>query len=269
MGDRRLRVERAGEGGAVAVLVLDRPEVRNAISNALLGELLAAVSAIAAETADPVVRPGGVRAVVITGAGGAFSSGMDLRERAGFTDDDLRAQRRAITSLMTAVHELPVVTVAAVEGPAFAGGFELALACDLVVAAEGATFALPEVGVGIFPGGGATQSLTWLVGPARTRDVMLTGRRLTAAEAEAWGVAARVVPDGGALDAAVALAESVALGAPLGIRQAKAAIRDAHRSLADGFEAEDLLYERVLVSEDRREGFAAFVEKRRPRFTGR
>ncbi len=265
-----LVVERAGTGGSIAVLRLARPEVRNAISNALLGELLAAVSSLAAEAAAAPRSDGpSLAGVVVTGSGGAFSSGMDLRERAGFSDDDLRAQRRGITSLMAALHELPVVTIAAVEGPAFAGGFELALACDLVVAAESAVFALPEVGVGIFPGGGATQTLTWLVGPARARDVILTGRRLSALEAEAWGVVARVVPDGTAEAAALALAARVAEGAPLGIRQAKAAIRGAHRSLAEGFEAEDLLYERVLVSADRREGFTAFVEKRRPRFTGR
>ena len=160
-------------------------------------------------------------------------------------------------------------TIAAVDGVALGGGFELALACDLIVAGEGATFGLPEVRIGIFPGGGSTQTLTWLVGPARARDVILTGRRLTAAEAEAWGVVARVVEAGHARDAAVALAASIAEGAPLGIRQAKAAIRGAHRALVDGLEAENELYETVLVSEDRREGFRAFTEKRKPRFTGR
>ena len=123
--------------------------------------------------------------------------------------------------------------------------------------------------VGIFPGGGSTQTLTWLVGPARARDVILTGRRLTAAEAEAWGVVARVVAAGGARDAAIGLARTIAEGAPLGIRQAKAAIRGAHRALADGLDAENALYEVVLVSDDRREGFRAFTEKRKPRFTGR
>jgi enoyl-CoA hydratase/carnithine racemase len=123
--------------------------------------------------------------------------------------------------------------------------------------------------VGIFPGGGSTQTLTWLVGPARARDVILTGRRLSAAEAETWGVVARVVDAGQAREAAIALAATIAEGAPLGIRQAKAAIRGAHRALADGLAAEDELYEVVLVSDDRREGFRAFAEKRSPRFSGR
>lgn len=257
-----LRRERAGTDGSIAVLVLDRPEVRNAIDNVMLAALHESLDAIGADET--------VRGVVLAGAGGrAFSSGMDLRERAGFSDEELRAQRARIVDLIRRVHELPVATIAAVEGFALAGGFELALACDLVVAASDAVFGLPEVGVGIFPGGGATQTLTWLVGPARARDVILAGRRLTAAEAEAWGIVARVVEPGGTQVAAIALAERIAEGAPLGIRQAKAAIRGAHRALADGLAAEDELYEAVLASEDRAEGFRAFVEKRRPRFEGR
>ena len=125
---------------------------------------------------------------------------MDLKERASFDDDRLRAQRAELIRLITRIHALPVPAIAAVEGYALAGGFELALACDLIVASRAAVFGLPEVAVGIFPGGGSTQTLTWLVGPARARDVILTGRRLTADEAEAWGVVARVVDEGTALE---------------------------------------------------------------------
>ena len=257
-----LLVERAGAQGEIAVLTLHRPEVHNAIDNALLAALHAALGEV---EADPAVR-----GVVLAGAGGrAFCTGMDLKERASFSDDDLRAQRRRIVDLVRHVHELPVVTIAAVEGFALGGGFELALACDLIVASEAAVFGLPEVKVGIFPGGGSTHTLTWLVGPARARDVILAGRRLTAGEAEAWGVVARVVPVGRAREAAVMLADTIAEGAPLGIRQAKAAIRGAHRALAEGLAAENELYEVVLTSRDRREGFEAFVAKRRPRFEGR
>jgi enoyl-CoA hydratase/carnithine racemase len=260
-GSGPLRVERTGPDGSVAVLVLDRPAARNAIDNVLLGQLLAALAALSADAT--------VRGLVVTGSGGVFSAGMDLKERAAFSDDDLRSQRTAIVSLITGLHELPIPVVAAVEGPAFAGGFELVLACDLVVAGASSEFALPEVGVGIFPGGGATSTLTWLVGPARARDVVLTGRRLAATEAEAWGIVARVVPDGGARDAAVALVASILEAAPLGVREAKAGIRAAHRALADAMADESVRYEVVLRSDDRREGFRAFVEKRRPRFRGR
>ena len=261
-----LRVERLALGdddpAGIAVLTLDRPDVMNAIDDAMLAALYTALDELEADAA--------IRALVLAGAGErAFCAGMDLKERAGFSDDDLRAQRGRIVGFIRRLHELPIPTIAAVDGVALGGGFEIALACDLAVAGDGATFGLPEVRVGIFPGGGSTQTLTWLVGPARARDVILTGRRLTAAEAEAWGVVARVVPAGGAREAAIGLARTIAEGAPLGIRQAKAAIRGAHRPLADGLEAENALYEIVLHSEDRREGFRAFTEKREPRFTGR
>jgi enoyl-CoA hydratase/carnithine racemase len=257
-----LVVERAGAQGEMAVLELHRPDALNAIDDALLAALHAALDGLEGDAF--------LRGVVLAGAGDrAFSTGMDLKERAGFSDDDLRTQRGRIVELIRRVHELPVATIAAVEGFALAGGFELALACDLIVAAEHAVFGLPEVRVGIFPGGGSTQTLTWLVGPARARDVILTGRRLSAAEAETWGIVARVVPAGGARAAAVALAEAIAEGAPLGIRQAKAAIRGAHRALAQGLAAEHELYETVLTSRDRVEGFRAFAQKRKPRFEGR
>jgi enoyl-CoA hydratase/carnithine racemase len=258
---RGLATARTGADGELLILTLRRPEVLNAIDGALLAALNEAVEAIGADES--------VRAVVIAGSDRAFCTGLDLKERAGFDDDALRAQRAEIVRLIAGVHQLAVPVVAAVEGPAMAGGFELALACDLIVASETAVFALPEVRVGIFPGGGGTQTLTWLVGPARARDMILTGRRLTAAEAEAWGIAARVVPAGEALGAAVALTSHIAEGAPIGIRQSKTAIRGAHRALADGLRAENALYEDVLASDDRREGFRAFVEKRMPRFTGR
>jgi enoyl-CoA hydratase/carnithine racemase len=260
--DGGLRIERAGADGSVLVLTLDRPEVRNAIDDALLDALLAAMHGPAA--ADDV------RTVVLTGAGGAaLSAGMDLRERAGFSDEQLADQHRRIVALTTAVTELPVPTIAAVEGFCLAGGFELALACDLIVAARDAQFGLPEVRVGIFPGGGAARLLARAVGAARARDLILTGRRLSGDAAEAWGIVARVTEPGGALAAALSLATSLAEAAPLGLREAKRAIRTASGSLRDGQAVEDASYDLVVRSEDRREGFRAFVEKRPPRFRGR
>ncbi len=170
---------------------------------------------------------------------------------------------------MTAIAELPMPTIAAVEGFCLAGGFELALACDLIVASRDAVFGLPETRVGIFPGGGAARLLTWAVGTARARDIILTGRRLSGDEAEAWGIVARVADPGGALDGALVVAGDMAAGAPLGLREAKRAIRAANGSLRDGQAAEDAMYDVVVRSRDRREGFRAFVEKRPPRFEGR
>ena len=255
-------LESAGADGEIAVVVLDRPAVHNAIDGEMLAALGTALEEIDAQPA--------VRAAVITGAGGrAFSSGMDLQERAGFSDAALRAQRAGIVGVMARLNELRVPAIAAVEGWALAGGFELALACDLVVASSSATFGLPEVGVGVMPGGGATATLTWAVGAARARDLILTGRRLTAEEAASWGIVSRVVGPGHALEVALGLATVIADAAPLGVRGARAGVRAAHGSLRDAMAAEDAAYETVLVSEDRREGFRAFVEKRRPRFDGR
>ena len=257
-----LRVDRESSPDGVVVLTLNRPDVRNAIDDALLDALLEAVRAVA--------TPPSPRVLVLRGAGHtAFSAGMDLRERAGFSDEQLADQHQRIVALITGLAELPLPTIAAVEGFCLAGGFELALACDLIVAARDAQFGLPETRVGILPGGGAARLLTWAVGAPRARDLVLTGRRLSGAEAEAWGIVARVTEPGGAFADALSLAGELAAAAPLGLREAKHAIRAAHASLRDGQAAEDSMYEAVARSADRREGFRAFVEKRPPRFEGR
>lgn len=257
-----LILEERAEEGRVAVLTLNRPEVMNCISTALIERLDQALGTAAA---DPEVR-----AIVLTGAGEqAFCTGMDLKERVGMTAAQIGAQRRKLISALGYLHRLPKPTIAAVQGAAMGGGFELALCCDLIVAAESARFALPEVRVGIMPAGGGTQTLTWLIGPARTRDLILTGRVLPASEAHQWGIVARLVPKEEAVTQAVALASEIAKGAPIGLRQAKAAIRRAHRVLGAGLDEEDEFYQAVLDSEDRVEGFTAFKEKRSPRFQGR
>jgi len=261
-------VEERRPGGTV-VLTLSRPEVRNAIDDALLDALLVAVRSLASDEVGSDARIP-ARVLVLRGVGlTAFSAGMDLRERAAFSDEQLADQHRRIVALMTGLTELPIPTIAAVEGFCLAGGFELALACDLIVAARDAVFGLPETRVGIFPGGGAARLLAWSVGAARARDLILTGRRLSGGEAKEWGIVARVTEPAGAFTGGLALAGELAAAAPLGLREAKHAIRAAHSSLRDGQAAEDAMYDVVARSADRREGFRAFVEKRPPRFEGR
>ncbi len=257
-----LHVDRAQAPDGVVVLKLNRPDVRNAINDELLDALYAAVRTAGD---DPSVR-----VVVLRGAGdAAFSAGMDLRERAGFSDAQPADQHGRIVALMTTLTELPVPAIAAVEGFCLAGGFELALACDLIVASRDAVFGLPETRVGIFPGGGAARLLTWAVGAPRARDLILTGRRLSGDEAASWGIVARVTEPGRAFEGAMAVAADLAAAAPLGLREAKRAIRAAAGSLRHGQAAEDAMYDVVVRSADRREGFRAFVEKRPPRFEGR
>jgi len=257
-------VEDRSRADGTVVLTLNRPDRRNAIDDALLDALLGAVRSLAAGGVGPAAR-----VVLLRGAGlTAFSAGMDLRERAGFSDEQLSDQHERIVALMTGLTELPMPTIAAVEGFCLAGGFEVALACDLIVAARDAQFGLPETHVGIFPGGGAARLLTWSVGAARARDLVLTGRQLSGTEAAEWGIVARVAEPGDAFADALALASELAAAAPLGLREGKRAIRAAG-SLRDGQAAEDAMYDVVVRSADRREGFRAFVEKRPPRFEGR
>jgi enoyl-CoA hydratase/carnithine racemase len=244
--------------GPVATVTLNRPEALNAISTELAVAL--------AEAFEPLATDPGVRAVVLTGAGErAFCVGADLKQRAGFDDHGWFVQREAFRRGFAAVRRCPLPTVAAVAGFALGGGTELALACDLVVAAEDATFGLPEVRLGLVPAGGGTQLLVRRVGRSVAKDLVLTGRRVGAAEARALGLADRVVPPGQALAAATALATEIAGNAPTAVRMAKWALEvGADLSQEAAMEVEDQAWRRAVLSDDRREGIAAWVEKRDP-----
>jgi enoyl-CoA hydratase/carnithine racemase len=239
-----VRVEVAGR---VATVTLDRPEALNAISTELALDLAAAV--------EPLGVDPGVGAVVLTGAGDrAFCVGADLKQRAGFDDQGWFVQREAFRRGFAAVRRCPLPTVAAVRGFALGGGTELAISCDLVVAATDATFGLPEVRLGLVPAGGGTQLLV---------------RRVGAAEALELGLADRVVPGGEVLAAATALAAEVAGNAPTAVRMAKWALEvGADLPLEAAMEVEDQAWRRAVLSDDRREGIAAWVEKRDPRWPG-
>jgi enoyl-CoA hydratase/carnithine racemase len=246
----------------VAVVTLTNPPM-NVLSRAVLADLDGCLAALATEPA---------RVVVVTGAGErAFSAGADIKE---FPDFMAAAPAGGVVvpgqRVLDRLAELPVPTIAAIEGIAFGGGLELALACDLRVAAEAARLGLPETGLGIFPSYGGTQRLPRLVGPAIAKDLIFTGRPVAADEALRLGLVNRIAPAGQALTAALELAASIAGRGGLAVRAAKQAIdQGLARSLAEGQALEAALADAIFQTEDAREGVAAFVAKRPPTFRHR
>lgn len=253
---------RRHEGGTVAELVLDRPKAMNAVSSDMARSITAACDALTADR--------DVRVVVLTSsAERAFCVGADLKERNSFSDADLLRQRPVTRAAYTGVLELPMPTIAAVHGFALGGGFELALACDLIVADGTAVVGLPEVSVGVIPGGGGTQLLPRRVGAARAAELIFTARRVRAAEAGELGLVDQVVEAGADRAEALALAARIAVNSPVGLRASKKALRLGHGlDMRAGLEVEDAAWRSVAFSGDRAEGVAAFNEKRSPRWPG-
>jgi methylglutaconyl-CoA hydratase len=256
---------RTDQRGSVAIWTIDRPDRANALSRAAL----LAFGKLAREAAS---NPS-VRAIVVTGVGDkAFCAGADLKERQAMTENDVRIQVALYRSELGPLDRSPKPVVVAINGAALGGGLELALCCDLRVAAEHAQLGLPETTLGIIPGAGGTQRLPRVVGEARAKEMILLGRRLTAHEALAWGLVNRVVPAGGTnvVDDAVEWIRPIAEGAPIAQAAALEAVdRALDVTLELGLELEKVSYDKTIVSEDRREALAAFAEKRKPRFQGR
>ncbi|MEU5739995.1 MULTISPECIES: enoyl-CoA hydratase/isomerase family protein [Streptomyces] len=248
--------------GHVAELALDRPKAMNAVSTAMARSVAAACAALG-EDRD-------VRVVVLTSTHErAFCVGADLKERNSFSDADLLRQRPVARAAYTAVLELAVPTVAAVHGFALGGGFELALSCDVIVADRTAVVGLPEVSVGVIPGGGGTQLLPRRVGAARAAELVFTARRVAAEEARELGLVDQLVEEGRDREEALELASRMAANSPVGLRAAKRALRLGHGlDLRAGLEVEDAAWRSVAFSGDRAEGVAAFNEKRAPRWPG-
>ncbi|MFE4260078.1 enoyl-CoA hydratase/isomerase family protein [Streptomyces sp. NPDC056883] len=254
-------VRRAGDGH-VAELVLDRPKAMNAVSTEMARGIGAACAALGA---DPSVRV----VVLSSTAERAFCVGADLKERNSFSDAELLRQRPTTRGAYGGVLELPMPVIAAVHGFALGGGFELALACDVIVADGTAVVGLPEVSVGVIPGGGGTQLLPRRVGAARAAELIFTARRVEAAEALTLGLVDSVVPAGTDREAALAMAAAMAANSPVGLRAAKRALRLGHgMDLTAGLEIEDAAWRTVAFSGDRAEGVAAFNEKRKPEWPG-
>jgi enoyl-CoA hydratase/carnithine racemase len=262
-GPERASFVRLGVSGHVATVTLDRPEAMNAISGQMADELAGALLRAAA---DPNAW------VVVLHAEGekAFCIGADLKERNRLDDAGWLRNRILIRSMFDTLRALPQATIASVFGFALGGGFELALNCDLIVTSEDAIFGLPEVRVGILPGGGGTQVLARKIGVARTKELVLTARRIGALEALEMGLVTRVVDREALRGATMELAEEICRNSPVAVREAKRAIdRGFDVPLEQALELEDLAWRRAVASEDRPEGIAAFNEKRDPQWKGR
>ena len=244
----------------VALVTLDRPDALNAISFDLIDALADALETLDADRA--------CRAVVITGAGTrAFAAGADIRELSSQTQASLLAGGRFGAWDRLAAIGLPLI--AAVRGFALGGGCELAMACDMIVAAEDATFGQPEIRLGVMPGAGGTQRLTRAIGKARAMELILTGRPITSQEALAAGLVTSVVPAAATVDAALELAGRIATMPPLAVRAAKAAVLEAaEASLRDGLAQERAAFFALFDTEDQAEGMAAFTQKRPPVWSG-
>jgi len=245
----------------VALVTLERPDVLNALSFDLLDELAGALARL---DADP-----GCRAIVLTGSGTrAFAAGADIRELAAQTPISLLVDDRFAVWERISRTRTPII--AAVRGFALGGGCELAMSCDVIVAGDDAQFGQPEINLGVMPGAGGTQRLTRAIGRARAMDLILTGRTITAREAESMGLVSRVVAAEQTLDAALELAATIAGKAPIAVLAAKEAVRLADElPLSAGLRHERRAFFALFASADQREGMSAFVEKRRPEWKGR
>lgn len=244
--------------GAVLVMTLNRPAQRNAVNRAVSLGVAAALDALDSD--------GDLRVGIVTGAGGSFCSGMDLK---AFVDGERpELEGRGFAGVTEAPPAKPLI--AAVEGFALAGGCELALACDLIVAGDSAVFGLPETARGLVAGSGGLVRLRDRIPPAIALEYALTAARIDAATAHRWGLVNRLVPTGGALDAAIRLADQIAANAPLSVMASKAIMAASPDwPLAERWERQRSMVESVLASEDAQEGARAFAEKRTPRWSGR
>jgi len=244
--------------GRVGIVRLNRPQALNALNATLRNELLGAVEAFDAD-AD-------VGCILITGSDKAFAAGADIKEMADKSYIDIfRADYAADYERLTRVRK-PVI--AAVAGFALGGGCELAMMCDFIIAADNAKFGQPEIKLGIIPGIGGTQRLARAVGKAKAMDLILTGRMMDAAEAERSGLVARVVPAASLMEEAIKVAETIAAMSQPSLLAAKEAVnRSFETSLAEGVRFERRVFHALFATKDRKEGMAAFIEKRPPRFT--
>ena len=247
--------------GRVGIVTLNRPKALNALCDALVAELGRALDDF---EADP-----GIGAIVITGSEKAFAAGADIKEMKDRSFMDVY-QADFITVGWERVAQCRKPVVAAVAGFALGGGCEMAMMCDLIIAAETAKFGQPEITLGIIPGAGGTQRLTRAVGKAKAMDLVLTGRMMDAAEAERAGLVARVVPAEKLMEEAMAVAEKIAaMSLPVAMMAKESVNRAFESTLAEGIRFERRMFHATFATEDQKEGMGAFVEKRKPAFKNR
>ena len=245
--------------GPVAIVTLSRPEALNALNAEMLADLCEALEVL---DADPQVR-----AIVLTGSGRAFAAVADIKVLAEYSSlDVLRANTQ---SYWQRLRNLNKPLIAAVNGYAYGGGCELALQCDLIVASETASFAQPEIKLGIMPGAGGTQRLARAIGPYRAMEMILLGEPLTALDAYAYGLVNRLVSPERCVDKALELARQIADRPPIAVRLARQAVRHGlENTMREGLEVERRNYTLLFDTHDQAEGMSAFMEKRKPRFRG-
>ncbi len=255
-----VKLERGDDG--IVLLTIDRQEKLNALNPQVTEEIGQALLDVEQDEA---------RVIIVTGAGErAFVAGADISEMSKMEPLEAKRFTEIGHAAMALLDKSPIPTIAAVNGFALGGGCELALACDIRIAADNALFGFPEVGLGILPGMGGTQRLPRLIGPALAKELIFSGRRIDAAEAKDIGLVNRVVPEGEALDSARELAAEIAVNGPVAIRHAKtAANRSLDVDLISGLEYEADQFSLLFATEDAREGMGAFMEKRNPQFEGK
>jgi enoyl-CoA hydratase/carnithine racemase len=244
----------------IVVFRLNRPQVRNAL-NLLVRQRLSAE--VARHAADPAIR-----CLIITGSDTVFAAGADITEMA--KAGPMEAMARNVQQYWRVLMECPKPLIAAVEGFALGGGLEMALCADIIVAGEGAKLGLPEVKIGILPGGGGTQKLARLVGRQRAMLLLMTGRMFGAAEALAMGVASEVAPAGGALPRALEIAREIAAMPPVSVKQIKEIVNAGlNAPLETALMLERKAFELQFATQDQKEGMKAFMEKRKPKYEGK
>lgn len=246
--------------GRVGILRLNRPQAMNAFNLTMLGEVFDALEGFDQDES--------VGAIVVTGDEKAFAAGADIKEMAEVSYAQMLNEERV--KVWDRIRGIRKPVIAAVSGWALGGGCEFVLSCDMVIASESARFGQPEITIGVIPGAGGTQRLARLVGKHLAMEMVVNNRTLTAAEALQFGLANRVVPVAGYLDAAVAFAEEVASRAPIAVRMAKDAVNAAFETaLNEGLAVEKRNFYPLFATEDQKEGMRAFIEKRKPEWKGK